>query len=144
MRSLALISLLAACSSSTAPSDLGPPDLAGADLLPTAAQLVGFWQEPGSGYIWRFTSDLNQTLGATFATIDSAPLTSGTWILRGGTLLLDNTSGFCASPPANQLGTYEVVLMASTLVFHLTNDSCPERSSIDNEVWTRVIVDGGP
>jgi hypothetical protein len=105
--------------------------------------LAGLWQEPGSGYIWRYTSDGKQQLGAMAGSIDTAPLTAGTWFLQGDRLLLDNTVGFCASPAANQVGIYQITLTAQALHFALLSDSCPERSTIDRETWTRYAGDGG-
>ncbi len=144
MRSLLLLTVLAVgCSSTGSPADLAVKDLAVGDLSPDPANLLGLWQEPGSGYIWRFTDDGKQALGATSATLDSDPLTAGTWLLRGDTLLLDNTVGLCAAPPANQVGTYQVTLSADLLRFTRVADSCPERSTIDGESWTRPVPDGG-
>jgi hypothetical protein len=145
MRLLCLVWLAAACGgSSEEPNDLAVvSDLAVKDLEPDATLLVGFWQEPGSGYVWRFTADGQQKLGATAATIDSAPLTAGGWFLQGSVLVLDNTLGLCAAPTANQLGTYDITLTAQTLLFKLKSDSCPERSTIDGEIWTRYVSDAG-
>jgi hypothetical protein len=134
MRRLLVTVLVAGCHSTVTP----PADLAVADMAPDPAWLLGLWQEPGSGYVWRFTADGKQQLGATAATIDSSPLTAGTWLLRGLTLLVDNTSGLCASPPSDQLGTYSLTLTATTLKFTLIGDTCPERSTIDGETWTRT------
>lgn len=144
MRPLLLLAVLAVgCSSTESTADLAVRDLAVGDLSPDPANLLGLWEEPGSGYIWRFSDDGKQALGATLATIDSDPLTAGTWLLRGETLLLDNTVGLCAAPPADQVGTYQVTLGPGALHFSRVSDSCPERSTIDGETWTRPRPDGG-
>jgi hypothetical protein len=138
---LALAALLTAGCSSGAGPDMGPRDAAPADLAPDPALLLGFWIEPGSGYVWRYTSDGMQALGMSYGTIDSAPLTAGTWLLRGDTLLLSNTVGLCAYPTANQVGTYAITLGPGKLTFKVISDTCPERSTIDGETWTRYVGD---
>src|SRR6185437_539376 len=58
MRPLLLLAVLAVgCSSTESPADLAVRDLAVGDLSPDPANLLGLWQEPGSGYIWRFSDD---------------------------------------------------------------------------------------
>jgi hypothetical protein len=131
--------MVSGCGSSEAPMDLSAPVDLGSDLSADPSLLLGLWQEPQSGYIWRFTADGNQALGATEATIDSSPLTAGTWLLRGITLILDNTVGFCAAPVTNQVGTFTITLDAAHLTFKLVDDPCPERSTIDGETWTRPM-----
>jgi hypothetical protein len=144
MRSVLLVIVLAAgCGSSGSSNDLSVRDLAVADLSPDPALLLGLWQEPGSGYIWRFTSDEKQVLAATTGMLESAPLTSGSWLLKGDTLLLDNIDGLCAAPASSQVGNYKITLSADQLVFKLVSDLCPERSTIDGETWTRSNADGG-
>jgi hypothetical protein len=143
MRAAAAAVLLfaAACS-----ADNGPPLDASMppDLLPSQAMLlVGLWQEPGSGYILRFTADGQQRLAATVDQLDSNPLLTGTWTLDGRRLTFTSVTGLCASPPASQTGTYVVTVTPTALAFTVDMDLCAQRATIDGETWTRSNADGG-
>ena len=141
MRAAAIVLLFAsACSG----ADQTEFDLAvRPDLAPPASVLIlGLWQEPGSGYILRFTADGKQELAATAGELDSNPLLTGTWSIDGtGRLTFTSATGLCTMAPQFETGTYIIAVTPTTLHFTVDRDACPQRLTIDDETWTRPAAD---
>jgi len=129
-----------ACSSGEGGADFAVP----ADLAPPQSVLIlGLWQEPGSGYILRFTPDGKQELAASIGELDSNPILGGTWSIDGRRLTFTSESGLCSSPSQFQIGSYVITVTPPALAFTVDLDACPQRKTIDGETWTRPSTDGG-
>ncbi|HZS37528.1 MAG TPA: hypothetical protein VFF06_11915 [Polyangia bacterium] len=142
MRAAAIVLLFAsACSGADQTEfDLAvTPDLA----PPPSVLILGLWQEPGSGYILRFTADGKQELAATAGELDSNPLLTGTWSIdsTGRRLTFTSATGLCTMAPQLETGSYIITVTPTTLHFTAELDACPQRLTIDGETWTRPAAD---
>ncbi|MBX3154484.1 MAG: hypothetical protein KF773_00665 [Deltaproteobacteria bacterium] len=107
---------------------------------PNTELIVGEYaqRKPAGEKAMRFETGGTMRLAKTRTELDRSPhLADGTWKLDGDQLTLTYTRGACSEKPAEQTGTYKVVLSRIGVRFTKVEDACEARASLDGQTWWR-------
>lgn len=131
----AAVLVLVACGGSDKPAHFSV-----APKPPNDQLIVGDYERkpPAGTTAIRFDRDGNVKVAHDKGKLDgSEPIALGTYKLDGDQLTLTYTEGACKDDGP---GIYKVVISKLGIRFSKVDDSCEQRSRIDNEVWRRVEV----
>lgn len=110
-----------------------------ADAADLSALLIGTWKEPlPSPAVMRFDADGTCRVAVSADKLDSDPFGVADWDLDDHRLTFTQTAGVCSAVEEEKVGTYDIVVDATTLTFSIESDVCAQRNVIAGETWTRL------